>query len=464
MKSKSYLSILSFTITIFSLPLSASAQKIGGGAYFSFSICNDSTLWMWGSNISGQLGIGNNADSNVPVQVNGLNGVTAVAAEGNHSIALKSDGSVWCWGLNTDGELGVGNSTNSNIPLEVTALTGIKSVAAGLRHCVAITSNNSIVTWGDNFSGQLGDGGNLDSYLPIAVSGISDVLAITAGANHSLALKNDGTVWAWGTNGNGQLGNGTNTDSNVPVQVSNLTGVIAITAYSAGSIALKNDGTVWTFGSNLYGLLGNGTLIPESNLPVQVSNLSGITAIAAGFSHSMALKNDGTVWAWGYNSAGELGNGTTQNETNIPLQVSVIAGVVAIGGGGTHALALQNDGRLFAWGYGYNGQIGNGTNLNENLLPVQINATCYPITTSLIENATTTSFEIYPNPAQDKIFMNGLTKASNIQIFDATGRLITTTTLMGNEGVDISHLTKGIYFVLVIGENREMVKGRFVKG
>jgi alpha-tubulin suppressor-like RCC1 family protein len=250
----------------------------------------------------------------------------------------------------------------------------------------------------------------------------------------------------------------------VPVQVSNLTGVIAITAYSAGSIALKNDGTVWTFGSNLYGLLGNGTLIPESNLPVQVSNLTGITAIAAGFSHGMALKNDGTLWAWGYNSAGELGNGTTQNETNIPIQVSGIAGVVAIGGGGTHALALQNDGRLFAWGYGYNGQIGNGSNLNENSLPVQINASCYPITTAIKENATTTSLAIYPNPANDKVFINGLTNPTNFQIYDGMGKLIITTTLMGKEGIDITHLNRGVYFVLMVGENGDVVSGRFLKG
>jgi hypothetical protein len=157
-------------------------------------------------------------------------------------------------------------------------------------------------------------------------------------------LKNDGTVWAWGRNDYGQLGNGTNTNSNLPVPVSGLSGVTDIAGGFYHSLALKNDWTVWAWGYNNDGELGNGTNT-NSNVPVQVVTslggpaLSGITDIAGGGLHSLALKSDGTVWAWGRNSEGELGKGTNTN-SKVPVQVSGLTGVTAIAGGGYHSLAI----------------------------------------------------------------------------------------------------------------------------
>ncbi len=171
---------------------------------------------------------------------------------------------------------------------------------------------------------------------------ISCAQKIAGGESHSLAICSESTVRAWGYNFYGQLGNGENgygIYSNVPIQVNSLTGITAVAAANSHSLALKNDGTVWACGQNNYGQLGNGTNT-DSNVPVQVSSLAGITAIAGGNFHSLALKNDGTVWAWGDNDNGELGNGTN-TFSNIPVQVSSLTGITAIAGGVYHSLALK---------------------------------------------------------------------------------------------------------------------------
>ena len=147
--------------------------------------------------------------------------------------------------------------------------------------------------------------------MQVSLPGGTIITAIAAGGFHSLALKNDSTVWAWGSNGYGELGNGTNTNSNLPLQVPGLTGTNAIAAGGSHSLGLKSDGTVRAWGMNIWGQLGNGTFT-DSNVPVQVSGLTGVSAIAACVGlHSVALKSDGTVRAWGNNGAGELGNGPT---------------------------------------------------------------------------------------------------------------------------------------------------------
>src|SRR5918912_1414907 len=215
---------------------------------------------------------------------------------------------------------------------------------------------STLTAWGSNFFGQLGNGSQLPygtpSTTPVEVSGLEGAAlkAICAGQNHSLALKNDGTVLAWGSNTGGQLGDGTNTDSSMPVQVKDsndpsgyLTGVNAIAAGSGHSLALKGDGTVWAWGDNGSGQLGNGT-ITSSNTPTQVDGLDGVEAIAGGSSYSLALKNDGTVWAWGSNTSGQEQRISGQLGTNVmgintPVQVSELSGVKAIAAGGDHSLA-----------------------------------------------------------------------------------------------------------------------------
>src|SRR5207248_140731 len=190
------------------------------------------------------------------------------------------------------------------------------SVAAGARHSLALSADGTVWAWGDNAKGQLGDGTNTSRLRPVQIAGLSNVRAIAAGGNFSLALKADGTVWAWGGNDTGQLGDGTNVSRTTPVQVSGLTGVVAVAASSvypyqniesASAGALKSDGTVWMWGTNFEGQLGDGTVTTRM-MPVQVPNLSGVVALALGDRYTLAARNDGTVWAWGTNSDGEMGD------------------------------------------------------------------------------------------------------------------------------------------------------------
>ncbi|GAN34668.1 MAG: hypothetical protein DYG83_16235 [Candidatus Brocadia sp. AMX2] len=204
----------------------------------------------------------------------------------------------------------------------------------------------------------------------------SVVPQLAGGGHHSLVLKPDGTVWAWGRNDFGQLGNGTTSDSTIPIQVNtvpgktgNFNGITAIAGGWSYSVALKFDGTVWGWGRNDFGQLGNGTT-NDSAVPVQVNNLSDAAALAGGGFHGLALRSDGTVWGWGRNDFGQLGNGTT-NDSAAPVQVSNLSDVAALAGGGFHSLALKSDGTVWGWGRNDFGQLGNGTT-NDSATPVQV--------------------------------------------------------------------------------------------
>jgi len=247
-----------------------------------------------------------------------------------------------------------------------------------------VSSINSVAAWGANDQGQLGDGttGGI-SNTPVPVIGLDewDIKALAGGDGYSLALKRDGTVWAWGNNHWGQLGNGTTGDSNIPVQVKDrndptgfLTGVQAIDAGVFHNIALKNDGTVVTWGANFVGQLGDGTddsSEPDQDVPHSypvnvkdlngVDDLTGVEAIAAGGVHSLALLEDGTVAAWGYNVFGQLGEGSNIEFSNTPREVIKLSGVEAIASGLFHSLALLEDGTVKAWGSNTTGELGYGT-------------------------------------------------------------------------------------------------------
>ncbi|MBK9047688.1 MAG: hypothetical protein IPL74_13590 [Bacteroidetes bacterium] len=178
-------------------------------------------------------------------------------------------------------------------------------------------------------------------------TGLSNVIAIAGAAEHTLALLSNNTVWAWGSNSNGQLGNGTTNDSPTPVQVLNLTGIVSIATGLDHSIALKADGTVWAWGFGSYGQIGNGTNNGTNTIAAQATGLNGVTAIEGGYGHSLAVRSNGTVWAWGYNNYGQVGNGNNI-DSNIPVQVSNLSGVVKVAGGFIHSLALKSNGTVSA--------------------------------------------------------------------------------------------------------------------
>ena len=345
----------------------------------------------WGDNSYGQLGINSTTNSGVavPVDINGvLTGKTVVTtANGfHHVLALCSDGTVAAWGENSYGKLGTGNNVSSNVPVSVNmvgALAGKKvvAIAASGSHSLALCSDGTLIEWGRYFNGQA----NNSSTKPALVdqTGVlagKTVTAIAAGDDHSVALCSDGTLATWGYNTNGQLGNNSNADFSVPVRVST-SGVLAgktVTAIAAGAwhnLALCSDGTLVAWGYNNYGQLGNNSTT-NANAPVaatQTGVLAGktVTTIAGGGYHSLALCSDGTLTAWGNNSAGQLGNNSTAN-SSVPVSVSqtgVLLGktVAEISCGGYHSLIRCSDGTMVAWGNNGSGQLGNNNTTNSGI-------------------------------------------------------------------------------------------------
>ncbi len=231
-------------------------------------------------------------------------------------------------------------------------------VAAGQYHSLALRQDGKLWGWGNNSCGQVGNGGTTVGSVQTKPALVAEegFLDIAAGYQHSLALKSDGTVWTWGANDESQLGDIGPGNHPVPKQIPNLSGVVAIDCGDYFSLALKNDGTVWAWGKNDYNQLGAGSPVSMSYYPQQVKGTEGsgylgnVKAIACGSVHSLALKNDGTVWAWGAGSWGNLGNGEDFSDSIYPVRVSNLTGVKSIDAGSYFSLALKNDGTVWAWG------------------------------------------------------------------------------------------------------------------
>jgi alpha-tubulin suppressor-like RCC1 family protein len=360
--------LLAAIVSVVTLAIAGPAWAASAGGFFRESLTMPtagmtSSVTAWGANEAGQLGNGTTTPSNQPVPVSGLSGVTAIAAGYHSSLALLANGTVMDWG------------NGSYAPVAVSGLSGVTAIAAGGEDSLALLSNGTAMDWGSNTWGGLGNGTNTSSSVPVEVSGLSGVTAIAAGGEDSLALLSNGTVKAWGYNGYGQLGNGSEAvSSNVPVAVSGLSGVSAIAAGGNHNLALLSNGTVMAWGDNIYGDLGNGTTT-NSRVPIQVSGLSGVTAIAADGDISLAVLSNGTVMAWGYNGDGELGTGSTTGPqtcagfacSTTPVPVSGLTGVTAIATGWYDGLALLTSGTVMAWGRNASGDLGNGTNTSSDV-------------------------------------------------------------------------------------------------
>jgi alpha-tubulin suppressor-like RCC1 family protein len=358
------------------------AKPIAAGQYHSLARRSDGTLWAWGRNDKGQLGDGTTIDRATPVQVVNLTGIISVAAGDQHSVVARSDGTAHAWGNNSPGKLGDGTTTDSPIPVQVLNLTNVTAVAAGGFHSLALRSDGTAWSWGANNFGQLGWGfPGLPSYELTAgqIGFTCMVTSVDAGWGHSLAVCSDGTPWSGGYNVYGQAGNDTSLDLPFPEKVLkanpmypgtyvDLTGVAVINRGGHHSLAVTADGTAWAWGQNTYGQLG--TTQPYTHLAQPVDNLTGVTAIVGGYRHSLALLADGTIRAWGSNASGQLGNGTTSDSPS-PVQVPTLTGAVALAAGDTHSLALLADGTVWAWGSNQFGQLGDGTT-TDRMTPVQV--------------------------------------------------------------------------------------------
>jgi alpha-tubulin suppressor-like RCC1 family protein len=417
----------------------------------------------WGDGASGELGQGNDKNSPVPLSIARLGGpVAAISAGTDGSLALSRRGRVWAWGGNDQGQLGIGSQQSHNTPVMVRGpgghghLSRMTAISSSNVASAGVNADGQVFTWGDNIWGQLGAGtvdgpahcptyqaeppGPRDvcSKLPVPVVGpsgrgtLSHVVAIAGTTDNTIALRSNGTVWTWGINVSGQLGIGTNSGpqeckpysryaavgcSTKPVQVVGpggkgvLTHVVAIAGGAGFEVALRADGTVWAWGSDAFADLGQAKPGPErcynpfaderlpcSTVPVQVSGpkgtgrLTDVVAISAEPSayglHVLALRSNGTVWSWGINVYGQLGNGKSQEFANLPGEVvgpkgqGYLRTVVSIAAGGGFSMARLANGSIWTWGENNAGQLGIGNDTGPDqctteqtacsLVPVQV--------------------------------------------------------------------------------------------
>ncbi|MCX6360476.1 MAG: Ig-like domain repeat protein [Armatimonadetes bacterium] len=314
----------------------------------------------WGDNAFGGLGDGSTTNRSTPVATSGLTDVTAVAGGDGFSLALRYDSTVWAWGYNADGELGIGTNVGKLTPVQIPSLSNVVAITSCNHHSLALKSDGTVWAWGKNTYGQLGDGTTTDRWAPVKVTGLSDVKSIATGVNHSLASTNGGIAYAWGRNEAGQVGDGSTTNRPTAVQVATITNVKAVSSHgNLHSLALLNDGTVWACGNNFNGQLGIGTTSNQLT-PAMIPSFTNVKAIAGGHIHGIALKNDGTVYGWGYNNNGSVGDGTTTKRLS-PVLVSGISGITKIATGFYQSFALKSDGTLYGWGKNFNWQLGDGT-------------------------------------------------------------------------------------------------------
>jgi alpha-tubulin suppressor-like RCC1 family protein len=344
--------------------------SIDAGEFHSVAIKSDGTLWAWGYNGYGAVGDASLINKTAPTKIGQDNQWVSLGAGGYQSFALKSNGTLWGWGYNIDGELGDLTNVNKNVPVQIGTDNKWVSITGGYSHSLGAKADGTLWAWGYNANGQLGDGTLLPKNTPVLVGTDNKWLSLSAGGTHTLGLKSNGTIWAWGDNSSGQLGDATTvTGRTFPVQTGTDTKWISIAAGGSHSLGLKSDGTLWAWGNNSNGQLGDLTLLAK-NSPVQVGTDNKWVSIAAGGSHSLGLKSDGTLWSWGNNVNGQLGDASILQKTS-PVQVGIENRWVSISAGSSHSLGLKSDGTLWAWGNNTSGQLGDNSTLQRNS-PIQI--------------------------------------------------------------------------------------------
>lgn len=421
MRANFYIVVWGVQILSYIPAFKVNAQIIAGGLYHSLYVCNDSTVRAWGYNSAGELGDSTFVNSTYAIHVKYLQKIVAVAVGGERSLALKNDGTVWAWGNNSLGQLGDCTRVSKSYPVQVHGpnnigfMSGVRAIACAENHSLALKNDSTVWAWGDNSSGQLGDSavtfGGIA--IPVKVKSLSGVIAIAANSGSSYAIKHDGTVWAWGDNSIGELGNGSVYHTgcycdSVPRKIPGLSGINSIASGEGTHVlALKNDSTLLAWGNNIEGQIGDSSLSSTILLPSQVHGpnnigfLTGIKSIAFGEAQSIALKSDGTVWAWGWNNSGQLGDGTTTNRY-VPVQSGTLTNIVSIAEGNDFSFAIRNDGTIWGFGDNWDGQLGDGAINQIQSTPVQVWGPCNISAGIDYMNEANIQASVIPNPVIDK--------------------------------------------------------------
>ena len=347
--------------------------RLATGFHHTCLVRPDGSAWCWGWNLLGQLGDGSYVDREAPARVGTGTDWVSVAGGAHHTCGLRSDRSVWCWGSNYYGQLGDGSGQSSSTPVQVPG--DWLGVDVGAYHSCALSEDGTAWCWGQNTSGQLGDGTKTDRNAPVPVGSAGDWTQLTAGYGHTCGVRTDGSAWCWGANESGQLGDGTKTHGLVPAQVGTAADWVNLTAgigaqtcgvrEGPGSGPAVPTGTLWCWGANGLGLLGNGTTV-DSLTPVQAGAQSDWIRAEVGSYQACGARDTGTAWCWGMNLYGQLGDGTTTSSPS-PVQAMGSEWGTRIATGSDHVCALAATGSPWCWGHNDYGQLGDGTTQSRSV-------------------------------------------------------------------------------------------------
>jgi alpha-tubulin suppressor-like RCC1 family protein len=331
-------------------------------------------LWLWGRNTFGQLGDNTIVNKSSPVQtIAGGTNWKLVGCGQYHIAAIKTDGTLWTWGFNSYGQLGDNTTVAKSSPVQTIAGgTNWKQVGCGRYHIAAIKTDGTLWLWGLNNYGQLGDNTAVAKSSPVqTISAGTNWKLVGCGLGHTAAIKTDGTLWTWGRNNYGQLGDNTAVNKSSPVQtISAGTNWKLVGCGQYHTAAIKTDGTLWTWGQNNGCQLGDNTTVAKSS-PVQtIAGGTNWKQVSSGAQHTAAIKTDGTLWTWGQNNGCQLGDNTAVAKSS-PVQ-TIAAGTnwKLVGCGNFHTAAIKTDGTLWTWGLNQFGQLGDNTAVTKSS-PVQ---------------------------------------------------------------------------------------------
>lgn len=313
-------------------------KQVSSGGVFNAAIKTDNTLWMSGSFIYTVETL-----TSSPVQIGILTdwGTVSCTSPTDQTtadpnvLAIKTNGTLWGTGANSTGELGLGDTTFRTSFTQVGALTNWKQISIH-DHSAAIKTDDTLWTWGQNANGQLGLGNGTVRYSPVQVGALTNWKQVSAGYTFTAAIKTDGTLWTWGRSNTGQLGLGDVADRSSPVQVGTQTNWKYVSAGVSSALAIKTDGSLWGWGRNVSGQLGLGDIVDRSS-PVQVGTLTNWKQVSAGgtsYVSTAAIKTDGTLWGWGINVYGPIGVGDQFNRSS-PVQVGTLTNWTQVSAGGS---------------------------------------------------------------------------------------------------------------------------------
>jgi len=327
-------------------------------------------IYAWGDNSVGRLGDNSTIARSSPIKVASAFADWCQASAGDgHSLGIRTNGTVWAWGFNEQGQLGNNSTISSRSPVSVVGgFTDWCQVSVGNAHSLGVRCNGTAWAWGGNANGRLGDNSIISRSSPVSVvGGFTDWCQVSAGCNHSLGVRSNGTAWAWGFNEQGQLGNNSTISSRSPVSVvGGFTDWCQLSAGNLHSLGVRTNGTVWAWGSNSRGQLGDNSTISSSSPVSVVGGFTDWCQVSGGRDRSLGVRTNGTAWAWGYNNQGRLGDNSTIDRSS---PVSVVGGFTdwrQLSASERHSLGVRTNGTAWAWGFNFSGSLGDNNNINRS--------------------------------------------------------------------------------------------------